>query len=102
MEKILDLDFKNALIDTLKEAGILDKVAHDIVEKRYKAALKKAAIERLKQVTHLIIEDKYDEAAKFIDDSPAGDGYGSDNSYINFRDITPCEDIGDIIYHLTR
>lgn len=102
MEKILDLDFKSALIDTLKEAGISNDEANDIVEKKYKAALKKAAVERLEQVTHLIIEDKYDEVAKFINESPAGDGYGCDNHYIDFKDITSCEDIGDVIYYLTR
>jgi hypothetical protein len=32
-----------------------------------------------------------------IEYSPSGDGYGCDNCYISFKDITDCEDIGDVI-----
>lgn len=102
MEKILDIDFRCELINSMEQAGIKYNDAQSIVNKRYKEALKEATVRRLKEVTHLIMEDKYDEVSKFIDDSPAGDGYGSDNSYISFADITQHEDIGSIIYELNN
>lgn len=102
MEKILDVDFRVTLINALKEANISNTEANSIVAKKYKQALKEAVVARLKEITHLIIEDKYDEVSKFIEDSPAGDGYGCDNSYISFADVTQCEDIGEVIYKLNE
>lgn len=97
MEKILDKDFRNELFRCLKESGMKDKEVSGIINKRYKEALKDAVIERLKAVIKAIKEDNLEGIIPLIGDSPSGDGYGSDNRYISFSDITDCEDIGDVI-----
>lgn len=74
-----------------------DKEVSGIINKRYKEALKKAVVERLNAVAKAIKEDNLEGIIPFIEYSPAGDGYGCDNRYISFKDITDCEDIGDVI-----
>lgn len=105
MEKILDKEFRAALMATLVESGMSNEESMKFVDSKYKIALKRAAISRLEEVISLIKEDKYDEVSKLIEDSPAGDGYGTevfgcDNSYISFKDVTDYEDIGNIIEEL--
>ena len=100
MEKIFDKDFREALIDTLEEAGVGEDNAATIVSSRYKEALKQAVISRLEEVISLIKEDKYKELSNLCSYSPAGDCMGCDNVYINFSDICDVEDIGDVIYKL--
>ena len=68
-----------------------------IINKRYKEALKNAVIKRLNVVVKAIKENNLEEIIPFIGDSPSGDGYGCDNRYISFEDITDCEDIGEVI-----
>ncbi|MFQ7266196.1 MAG: hypothetical protein ACLRPS_04890 [Paraprevotella clara] len=97
MEKIFDKDFKNELFRCLKESGMKDKEANEIINKRYKEALKETVVERLNTVIKAIKEDNLEEIIPFIGDSPSGDGYGCDNRYISFEDVTDCEDIGDVI-----
>lgn len=97
MEKIFDKDFRNELFRCLKESGMKDKEASGIINKRYKEALKNAAVERLNAVIKAIKEDNLEGIIPFIGDSPSGDGYGCDNRYISFDDITDCEDIGEVI-----
>lgn len=97
MEKIFDKDFRNELFRCLKESGMKDKEVSEIINKRYKEALKNAVIERLKAVIKAIKEDNLEEINSFTEYSPSGDGYGCDNTYISFKDITDCEDIGDVI-----
>lgn len=100
MENIFDKDFRNELFRCLKESGMKDKEASGIINKRYKEALKEAVIERLNAVAKAIKEDNIEGIIPIIGDSPAGDGYGCDNAYISFDDITDCEDIGDVINDL--
>lgn len=97
MEKIFDKDFRNELFRCLKECGMEDKEVSRIINKRYKEALKNAVIERLNVVVKAIKENNLEEIIPFIGDSPSGDGYGCDNRYISFEDITDCEDIGEVI-----
>lgn len=97
MEKIFDKDFRNELFRCLKESGMKDKEVSGIINKRYKEALKKAVIERLNAVAKAIKEDNIEEINSLTEYSPSGDGYGCDNTYISFKDITDCEDIGDVI-----
>ena len=97
MEKIFDNDFRNELFRCLKESGMEDKEVSMIINKRYKEALKNAVIKRLNVVVKAIKENNLEEIIPFIGDSPSGDGYGCDNRYISFEDITDCEDIGEVI-----
>lgn len=97
MEKIFDKDFRNELFRCLKESGMKDKEVSGIINKRYKEALKNAVIERLKAVIKAIKEDNIEEINSLTEYSPSGDGYGCNNTYISFKDITDCEDIGDVI-----
>lgn len=38
----------------------------------------------IKQVIDIIVEERYDDIKKLCNWSPAGDGYGLDNYYVNF------------------
>ncbi len=97
MEKIFDYDFRNEIFLCLRESGIKDKEIRGIIRKRYKESLKDEVVERLNTVIKAIKEDNLEEIIPFIGDSPSGDGYGCDNRYISFKDVTNCEDIGDVI-----
>lgn len=100
MEKILNKDYRNELFKCLEEAGIESKVAKDVINKRYKEALKKAVIDRLSNIIEAIKKDDYSYINQYIASSPAGGG--CDNHYIIFDDISDCEDIGDVIYALSN
>ena len=76
---------------------IKDKEIREIIRKRYKESLKDEVVERLNTVIKAIKEDNLEEIIPFIGDSPSGDDYGCDNRYISFKDVTDCEDIGDVI-----
>lgn len=97
MEKIFDKDFRAELFSCLEDSGIKDDEIRRIIGKRYKEALKNAVIERLDAVMKAIKENNFEEIIPFIGDSPSGDGYGCDNRYISFEDISDCEDIGEVI-----
>ena len=102
MEKIFDKDFREALIDTLGEAGVGEDNAKTIVSSRYKEALKQVVLSRLEQAISLIKENKYKELSELCSHSPAGDCMGCDNVYIDFSDICDIEDIGDFIHALDK
>lgn len=97
MEKIFDKDFRAELFSCLEDSGMKDDEIRRIIGKRYKEALKKAVVERLNAVAKAIREDNIEVINDMIESSPSGDGYGCDNNYISFKDITDCEDIGDVI-----
>lgn len=98
MEKIFDKDFRDALEKGLIEAGIEKSEANRIIKENYQRQLKKVAIKRLEDIIECLRWDNYNSIP--IQESPSGDGYGQDNYYIDFSDITDCEDIGDIINKL--
>lgn len=100
MEKILDATFREALIKSLKEAGVNEDKALSIVTTQYKEAVKVGAINTLEIILKLIKEDKYDELIPYIRFSPAGDCMGSENYYISF-DNCGLEDIGDVVNTLS-
>lgn len=96
MSKILDLEFREALLEMLIESGAPQKEAEDTVKKRFKECLKKETIKTLQKMIYLIENDKFSEAEEMLAFSGAGDGYGSDNSYI----MMPNGDIGDVLDEL--
>ena len=63
--------------------------------------LKKAVVEHLEHVAHLIMIEDYSNVEGLLESSPSGDDYGCDNKYIDFSDIYG-EDIADVIEKLTH
>lgn len=60
--------------------------------------LKQFTTDRLNKITRLIAQEQFDEVYEFLAGSPAGDGYGAENTYIDFGiPKTNMEDIGDVI-----
>lgn len=100
MEKIFDEDFRNELSKCLQDSGMSNEEVSNIINTRYRQSLKIAIIDRLTFVLESIKKDEYDKIIPLIGDSPAGDGWGCNNRYISFKDITGLEDIGDIIDYL--
>lgn len=111
-QPILNYVFRQELISTLLEAGFKAKKAEKIVSERYRTAVKKGAIEILEKVTALLKEDRFKEIDGMLSFSPAGDGYGCDNAYIDFSSLDQSEhlnpndkifsDISTIIYFLSE
>ncbi len=98
MEKIFDKDFRDALENGLIEAGIEKSEANKIIKKNYQMRLKEVVIKRLEDIIECLRWENYNSIP--VAESPSGDGYGQDNFYIDFSDITDCDDIGDIISKL--
>ena len=96
IEKILDVDFRLQLFEMLQEAGVEGAEANSIILNKYKETLKKVAINRLKEVCDCIQKENFGRLNELLANSPAGDGYGCDNTYIRFDDISDLDDIGSV------
>ena len=96
IEKILDTDFRYQLFEMLQEAGIKGTEANSIVLNKYKETLKKVTINRLEEVCDCIRKEDFGRLNELLANSPAGDGYGRDNTYIRFDDISGLDDIGSV------
>lgn len=81
--------------DTVRE--IMDIDIYNLAEKQHDT-LKEFTIGKLKRIGELIANEEYDKVKNMLAFSPAGDGYGCDNYYINlsFKENERM-DIGDII-----
>lgn len=98
-DDIVELNEKEALM--LKNIIIRyysNKEIHDIVRDR--------VIDKLKDIIQDIENGKYQKVIKDLRESPAGDGWGKDNYYIDFSHITKdlisnhIEDIGTALEFL--
>lgn len=96
IEKILDTDFRYQLFEMLQEASIESTEANSIVLNKYKETLKKVTINRLEEVCDCIRKEDFGRLNELLANSPAGDGYGRDNTYIRFDDISGLDDIGSV------
>lgn len=70
-----------------KDISLVDIMSIDVdnLKQKQHDALKNHAINILKDVIELLETENYSEIQnKFLEHSPAGDGYGEDNCYINF------------------
>lgn len=66
-------------------------------------ALKKHTIERLNEVINLLNEDKLQEIAYLLKFSRDGDGWGSENYFIDFSyNDTECMDLGEILLKMAK
>lgn len=110
-KNILSRQFREDSVELLLDAGFSDKEANDLIEKKYKEKLKEESLKILKKIVKLIEDNKFDEVEKMLHFSPAGDGYGCDNMYIDFSSLDPDEsefyrkeinDIGSVINRLKR
>ena len=90
MDKIFDKEVQ----DYLKSVGVS---ICEIQRLQYNA-LKDGAVKILKEITKLIETEKYEIVFQSLSSSPAGDGYGTDNNYIEFGGITGVSslDISDL------
>lgn len=110
-KNILSRQFREDSVELLLDAGFSYKEANDLIEKKYKEKLKEEALNILKKIFKLIKDNKFDEAEEMLKFSPAGDGYGCNNMYIDFSLLDPDErafnckeivDIGSVIERLKR
>jgi len=75
----------------------------DNLREKQHEALETHTLAILKQVHGLLKAGKYDEVMKMTEESPAGDGYGQDNTFINFtydHEAQGAMDIGEIVARL--
>lgn len=82
----------------MKIKELLETNPNDLAEKQ-ETALREYAIEKLKKIADLLKWRKYDEVAEMLEVSPAGDGMGYENSYIDFSE-TGLDDIGQVVEKL--
>jgi hypothetical protein len=61
-----------------------------------KDTVKEQVVEKLKAVIKAVNENDFNTLDSFIAYSPAGDGYGKDNHYIEFGIVVPGHQIDDI------
>ena len=75
---------------------IMDINIENLKEKQYEF-LKGHTLNILEGIIDDLKKDKFDDIKKKMKFSPAGDGYGSDNFYINFSYNETSMDLLDII-----
>lgn len=82
----------------LKE--LLSTTPEDLAKLQHKE-LKKIVLNKLKEISKLIENEKYDKIEEYTVFSPAGDGMGTDSYHINFGYAESMkEDIIDVIDRL--
>ena len=96
MEKIFDSSVVGYLIET--------GVSQDEINRLQFNALKKGAIGIIKSVLDLMESDEFDNVEAVTGYSGAGDGWGSENNFINFGSIISNDgityDILEVCEHL--
>jgi len=70
-------------------------------------ALKDYVLDIIEKVQTLIVEEKYDKVKELLVYSPAGDGYGSDNHFLNFdysghQDGMDIDEVLDMLINLKK
>lgn len=85
--------------EMLDSLGLLNKETRKALAIKHKNNLKKHVIERLKVVQNLISEEKNYALKDMLSFSPAGDGYGCDNYFIDFSEDGDSDalDINDVV-----
>lgn len=72
------------------------------LEKAKFEAVKQECIKKLELITNLIKNNYFKQVFEYLEDSPSGDGYGQENQYISFNEISPKIDIGEVIRILSK
>lgn len=96
----------------MMDGGFGIDMAQKIVDSRRRVAVKEGAIAILGKVIKLLRQERFEELKEMLAFSPAGDGYGCDNEYIDFSYLDQSNrsnrldkdflDIGTIIDYLNR
>jgi len=71
-------------VKLLEDLGLKNNATIQALAEKQKKELKRLAIERLEKVKQLIQNEELKELKEMIRFSPAGDGYGCDNYFIDF------------------
>lgn len=71
-------------VELLESLGLKNNATIKALAEKQKKELKRLAIERLEKVKQLIQNEELKELKEMIVFSPAGDGYGCDNYFIDF------------------
>lgn len=87
MHKIFDPEVQ----EFLRESGVSEKEIKSIMHKRYKEGMRLVAI----KLINAIDKEDYSIIKDYVGFSTSGDGYGSNNSLLNFAFING-EDLVDI------
>lgn len=89
-------------MDTENLRKFLQTKPENLAEQQH-IMLKEFVVERLQKIIDLIDKEEYVDVLKMTAFSPAGDGYGQDNSYIDFSDVFGVEaDIEVVIEKLQQ
>lgn len=103
----MNSEFELSLRNMLKLAGIPEKKADNIIATQKYEYVKKRSLEIIDNLRKCIASDRFDEAEGMLEHSPAGDGYGCNNDYLDFISVfnndeskPEMADIGYIIYTL--
>ena len=72
------------------------------LEKAKFEAVKQECIKKLELITNLIKNNYFKQVFEYLEVSPSGDGYGQENEYISFNEISPKIDIGEVIRILSK
>lgn len=67
-----------------------------------KEQLRRHAVKTLRKVANYLENGEYDKIKDIVAYSPAGDGYGCENYYINLSDTDEPMDIMEVIWELQR
>lgn len=100
MKKILNKDFREETLEYLLEAGVPETDAKELIKGKYKETLREVVVQHLIDIANTISTKQYDVVKEFISFSPAGDGYGCDNYFIDFSKVCECKDIGQVMNEL--
>jgi len=79
------------------ELNDLMKLRPEDLAKKQHDTLKAVVIEKLENIVNIIAGERYKEIGELCESSPAGDGYGRDNMYIDFSYNEYEADITDVV-----
>lgn len=88
VDKIFDPEVEKYLLDAGVTKQTIAKIKFD--------KLKEGVLAQLRKVCENIDQNKFTDIPKFLAESPAGDGNGCDNHYINFGYIIKKDNFLDI------
>lgn len=97
---MIDKIFDEETVQYLMDAGVSKKHINEIRHKKYKEGMLLIA----KKLVKAIEEEDISLIKDYIENSPAGDGWGCDNDFLDFSSIdadnTYAVDVSDAFGHL--
>lgn len=100
----MDNDIK--ILDKDTAAYLIEFVGEEVVRDKQYKVLKKRMKDYLQRIIYLFEKERYEELRKLSFDSGSGDGYGQDNTCIDFSNVfntkSSITDFGEAIDWLQR